>query len=174
MKKTIVTFFLGIFCLAFYSNVNAQSYKKGDKNFSAGLNYGFGRGIGGSAGLDVGIHDQISVGVIGVYSTRSWGYSSLYNWRVNYIGVAGRGAFHFGKYLKEIGIDEDKLDPYLGIVGGFSIVKYDSQYSDFYTGAGAGLLFGGYAGVRYYLKDNLGVYVEAGAPYSSAGVTLKF
>ncbi len=65
----------------------------------------------------------------------------------------------------------DKLDPYLGLTGGFRMAKSNWDYD---YGYGSGVYFGGHGGIRYQLNDKLGVYAEGGWPLSSLGITFKF
>ncbi len=172
MKKIISFTLLAVMFCAFSEKAQAQAFEKGQKNFSIGVGYGY--GLGANASVDVGISDLLSVGVIGAFSSRNYGYLLSSNYRVTYIGVGGRVAAHVGKYLKDIGIDENKIDPYIGAVGGFRAVRYNNLYSNYYGGAAAGLMLGGFVGARYYFKDKMAVYVEGGVPYSSVGISLKF
>ncbi len=171
MKKLFSIAVIAILCCSFVENTQAQSFAKGQKNFSVGV--GLGYGLGANAAVDFGISDLLSVGVVGAFSSRSYGYL-VNDYRVTYIGVGGRVAAHVGKYLKEIGINEDKLDPYVGAVGGFRIVKSNSSYYSYYSGTSGGILLGGFVGARYYFKEKMAVYVEGGFPYSTVGISLKF
>lgn len=172
MKKLLTVAILTTLCFLYSENINAQTFEKGQKNFSIGVGVGY--GLGANAAVDYGISDVLSIGVIGGYSSRSYGYLSSFNYRVSYIGVAGRVAAHFGKYLKEVGINEEKLDPYIGAVGGFRTVNYSDDYSSYYSGRNAGIILGGVLGARYYIKDKIALYVEGGVPYSTAGISIKF
>ncbi len=171
MKNLLLVAVLAVFSCIFSENAQAQAFQKGTKNFSVGLSTGYGLGL--NAGVDVGVTDLISVGAIGAFSSRNYGYL-VNDYRVTYIGIGGRAGFHFGKYLKDIGMDDNKFDPYAGLVVGFTSVKVGGAYSQYYSGNNSGLLFGGYGGIRYYFKEKLGVYLEGGFPYSSLGVTIKF
>jgi hypothetical protein len=164
----------GVFLLLLSSicfSIQAQSFAKGTKtaNISLGLGYG---GLGVLGSVEVGLVDDVSVGLIGGVTRRNYGYFES-NWGVNYIVIGGRGSYHFNKILKKFDISVDKLDPYVGITAGFRGVTYDNSYSG-YNGVDAGGMYGGYIGARYQLKDKLGVMAEVGAPFSSAGVTFKF
>jgi hypothetical protein len=173
MKKLLSISFVIIACFFYSENTNAQSFEKGQKNFSVGVGAGY--GIGANATVDYGVSDLISIGIIGAVSSYSYGYGLLgSNFRLTYIGVGGRGAVHFGKYLKEIGINEDKLDPYVGVVGGVRLAKYSSNYSSYYTDADLRPMIGGFIGARYYFKEKLAIYAEGGTPYSSLGISIKF
>lgn len=171
MKKTISIFGLLLLSFVFSITVNAQAFQKGTKNLSIGVGSGYGLGL--NAGVDVGIKDLVSVGAIGAFSSRNYGYLTS-DYRVTYIGIGGRAGVHFGKYLKDLGIDENKFDPYVGLTAGFRTVKVGGSFSQYYSGVDGGIFIGGYGGVRYYFKDKLGIYVEGGFPYSSLGLTIKF
>jgi len=172
MKKLLTIAAIAIMFCSFSEETHAQAFQKGTKNLNLGVGLGYGLGV--NASFDVGINEIISVGAVGAFSSRNYGYLSS-DFRVTYIGVGVRGAAHLGKYINDaLGVDDDKLDPYVGLVGGFRAVKYNDDYSTYYGGTSAGLLLGGFAGVRYYFKDKVGIYVEGGFPYSSLGVTFKF
>lgn len=167
MKKLLFTV-----CMLVALQSMGQGFEKGTKNFNLGVGAGY--GIGVNASLDVGIHEIVSVGLVGSFSTRSYGVLG-YNWRTNYIAAGARVAAHIGKYInKPLGIAESKLDPYFGLSGGIRRVSYNDTYSSYYDGATNGIFIGGFVGARYALKSNLGVYAEAGTPFSSVGITLKF
>ncbi|MBA4851911.1 hypothetical protein [Emticicia sp. BO119] len=173
MKKLLTITAVAMLCCIFAENTQAQAFQKGTKNLNVGL--GLGYGVGLNASVDVGIHELISVGAIGAFSSRNYSYYLADNFRVTYIAIGARGAVHIGKFVNEaLSIDDDKFDPYIGLSGGFRMVKYNDAYSTYYGGTSAGIFFGGYAGARYYFKDKLGVYAEAGFPYTSLGITLKF
>ena len=172
MKKLLIVAVLALICCTFTQNVHAQAFDKGVKNLNLGLGLGYGLGV--NASFDVGVSDIISVGAVGAFSSRNYGYL-VNDYRVTYIGVGVRGAAHFGKFINDgLGIDNNKFDPYAGLVLGFRAVKYNDSYSSYYNGTAAGALFGLYVGGRYYFKDKFGVYLEGGFPYSSLGVTFKF
>lgn len=167
-KKFQIWFFISLLTTGI---ANAQAFSSGDKNFNIGVSSGYGLGL--NASVDVGVSEMVSIGAIGAFSSRNYGYL-FDDYRVTYLGVGGRVGVHFGNYLKDLGIDESKIDPYVGLVAGFRAVKYSDAYSAYYNGTNAGLLFGAYGGVRYYFKEKLGLYVEGGFPYSSLGLTFKF
>jgi hypothetical protein len=172
MKKLLSVTVLAVFCFIFSENVQAQAFEKGQKNFNIGV--GFGYGLGANASFDVAISDLLSVGAVGAFSSRRYGYLLSSNYSVTYIGVGGRVAAHVGKYLKDLGIDDNKIDPYVGAVGGFRAVRYNDTYSSYYGGTSAGILLGGFVGARYYFKEKMAVYAEGGFPYSTVGISLKF
>jgi hypothetical protein len=166
MKKILLV----LFCLASFTTYS-QGFDKGVKNLNLGLGLGYGIGLNGT--FDIGITDAISVGVVGSYSRSSYGIVG-YRWRANYIVGGARIGVHLGKYLAEpLNLDESKIDPYIGLSGGFRGASYGSNYAG-NGGLNAGIFVGGYAGLRYALKENIGVFAEAGTPFSSIGVTFKF
>jgi hypothetical protein len=172
MKKVLFVAVVAIFSFVFSEKAQAQSFAKGQKNFNIGV--GFGYGLGANTSLDVAISDLLSVGVVGAFSSYSYGYGLGSNFRLTYIGVGGRVAAHVGKYLKEIGINEEKLDPYVGAVGGVRLAKYSSAYSAYYNEASVRPMLGGFVGARYYFKEKMAVYAEGGFPYSNVGISIKF
>lgn len=81
------------------------------------------------------------------------------NIKAKYIGLGARASYHFkGSY---------RFDPYIGIVGGFTLTSLSSTVSNsqgsYYTHSFyPGMLLGAYAGARIYFSDQFGMWVEAG------------
>lgn len=170
MRKLLTTTAVAILCCIFAENTQAQAFQKGTKNLNVGL--GLGYGIGLNASVDVGVHELISIGAIGGYNSRNYAFGDF---RISSIGLGVRGAVHLGKFVNEaIGVDDNKFDPYVGVMAGYRMVRYNDSYSSFYSGNSSYIMGGGYAGTRYYFKEKLGVYAEIGWPYTSFGVTFKF
>ncbi|WP_337042991.1 hypothetical protein [Emticicia sp. 17c] len=174
MKNLFKITAVAIMCLFFAENTQAQAFDKGTKNLNVGL--GLGYGIGVNASFDVGIHELISVGVMGGYNVRHYGFG-WGNYNVSSTAVGARGALHFGKFVNEaLNIDDNKFDPYVGIGLGVKIQKYSDSYTNYYNYSSTytNPVYIGYLGARYYFKEKLGVYAELGFPYNSFGVTFKF
>ena len=166
MKK-INSFKLSHLFIAFIifglSSVGVAQSASGEKTANLGLSLGY--GIGLNAALDVNVAPNISVGGIGTFSNRNFGFG------VNYsvFSVGARGAYHLGEILSEpLSLDTDKHDPYIGVG-----LIYTGVTSNGYSGTFGGLNFGGVAGYRYFFKDKLGIYAEGGFPLSSIGLTFK-
>lgn len=151
-------------------SVYSQTFLKGAKTINIGVAAGYGVGVLGSA--EVGVAEDISVGLMAGVTRKSYGYYGGH-WGVNYVVAGLRGSYHFNKILKEFDVKIDKLDPYIGATGGFRLVTYDNAWSG-YGGRGTGVMIGGYIGARYKLKETLGLMVELGAPFSTGGITFKF
>lgn len=175
MKKLFASLVL-VFALFTSTNTFAQ-FEQGDNLFNAGINLGGtfgGGGVGLGASYEVGIHDFISVGA--QLDWVSWNYGLLgYKWRYNFLTVAARGSYHFGKHFLTV----DNLDLYAGPSLGYRISSYKdpSGWSGpFDNTYGSGVFFGVFAGARYYFKENMGVFAEVGYNASplKAGITLKF
>lgn len=148
-------------------------FEKGDKLLNAGINLGGtygGGGFGLGASFEGGIHDFISVG--GQVDWVNWSYGWIgSNIKYNFITIAARGSYHFGKHF----LTMDNLDLYAGPAIGYRISSYSNVfgYSSTY---GNGVFFGAFAGARYYFKENMGVFAEVGYNASplKAGITFKF
>lgn len=153
----------------------AQSYEKGDKLLNVGVGLGTygagGLGLGGS--FEVGIHESISVGVLGGYSGRSNYLGSGTRWSVLTIGA--RGSYHFNELLD---LDNDKLDLYAGLGLGYRNVsfKVDGFGNVFANNYGGGVLFLGHIGGKYYFQPNMAIFAELGSGFGTlqAGVSFKF
>jgi len=174
MKKILFMFFVAS-ALSIASEKAFAQFEKGDKLLNAGINLGGtygGGGVGVGASFEGGIHDFISVG--GQLDFVTWNYGGgLYGrgWRYNFINIAARGSYHFGKHFLTI----DNLDLYAGPSLGYRIANssYDGLGYDSY---GSGVFFGAFAGARYYFKPAMGVFAEVGYNASplKAGITFKF
>jgi hypothetical protein len=173
MKKMFFTSLLALSAIVYFQARSfAQSYQKGDKllNLGVGLGtYGAG-GIGLGGSFEFGIHDAISVGVIGGYSGRSNYLNSGGRWSVLTIGA--RGSYHFNELLK---LNDDKIDLYAGLGLGYRNISW--SYSGLGGSSwGSGITFIGHIGGKYYFKPNLGVFAELGSGFGvlQAGVAFKF
>lgn len=174
MKKVILLSFIFAVAMMFNSSdVNAQSFEKGDINVGGGI--GIGSTLGG--GLPIGVHvefgvtDNISVGAYAAFASYNAGFSG-FDWKYTYTIIGARGAYHFGELLNA----PDNLDVYGGVGLYNYSVKVKSDLGGAFTGtSGSGLHFGVHAGARYYFTDNIGAYAELGSgiAYLQLGVTLK-
>ncbi|MFN8346489.1 MAG: hypothetical protein U0X91_15910 [Spirosomataceae bacterium] len=174
MKKMFFTSLLVLAAIVcFQTNASAQSYQKGDKllNLGVGLGtYGAG-GIGLGGSFEYGIHDAISVGVLGGYSGRG-NYLGYGRWSVLTFGA--RGSYHFNELLK---LDDDKIDLYAGLGLGYRSITWNYNGIGGYNDSwGSGILFLGHIGGKYYFKPNLGVFAELGSGFGTlqAGIAFKF
>ncbi|MEN8220892.1 MAG: hypothetical protein ABFS56_31960 [Pseudomonadota bacterium] len=171
---------VSIFPLSGYAEKIA--FEKGDKVFQAGLGLGSGyRGIYGdsttpviSGAFDLGYSDRISIGGIVSYTSSEDMYSfygNRYGWEYSYLGIAARGAYHYGIF------DSDKIDTYAGIALGYNTVTV-SNIGSGHRGSASGsyLLYGGFVGLRYFFKPNLAVFTELGygLGLGTVGLSLKF
>jgi hypothetical protein len=147
----------------------AQKFEKGTKAVNLGVGYIYGLGVAGSA--ELGVVDDVSVGVIAGFSRYSFGYA-FSNYSSNYLLVGGRGSYHLGTILAGAGIKLDKIDPYIGVSAGFQKYFYGGDLS-YYAGRTGNIFLGGHGGVRYQYKEKLGFFVEGGTPFSTIGITFK-
>lgn len=174
MKKLLSSLFV-VALLAFSINgAMAQSYQKGDKLLNVGIGvgtYGAG-GIGFGGSFEYGIHEAISIGVLGGYSGRSNYLGSNTRWSVLTIGA--RGSYHFNELLN---LDNDQIDLYAGLGLGYRNISWDYNGIGLGNGYGAGgILFLGHIGGKYYFQPNLGIFAELGSGFGvlQAGVAFKF
>lgn len=176
MKKILLMLFVASILSVTSEKAFAQ-YEKGDKLLNLGLNLGGtygGGGAGVGASFEAGIHEYISVGAQADFVTWNYGYFG-YKWRYNFITIAARGSYHFGKHF----ITNEKLDLYAGPSVGFRAASYSSPdgYSGLYDNAyGSGIFFGAFAGAKYYFKPNMGAFAEVGYNASpvKVGIAFKF
>ncbi|WP_247235751.1 hypothetical protein [Telluribacter sp. SYSU D00476] len=165
MKKFFLTFVvMAMFTLA--SQSAFAQYEKGDKLLNVGIGlgtYGYG-GIGLGGSFEVGVHDAISVGALGGYSSR--GYLG-YRWSVLTIGA--RGSYHFNELLN---LNDERFDLYAGLGLAYRNINYGGIYDSY--GDGVSLL--AHIGGRYYFKPSTALFAELGSGFSvlHAGVAFKF
>jgi len=185
MKKTYAFMLAAIFTTL---NLASQDpvFLKGDKVLNLGIGLGSTLYSGTyyksqvppvSASLEIGVVDNIiEKGSIGVgpyvgyssykYEYMDWGY------KYSNIIIGVRGNFHYPFV--------DKLDTYAGLLLGYNIASskefgnsipgYDYSYS------AGGLIYSGFIGARYYIKDAFALMAELGygIAYLNLGVALKF
>ncbi len=88
-----------------------------------------------------------------------WNYNERFltvGYDFTYIAFGGTANYHFK-------VQNTKIDPFLGAGLGFSTVSTD------FTGAySSGIYFIGRAGIRYFLKEKLALYADAGASGAAA------
>lgn len=168
------------------------AYNKGDKIFLAGISFGsYGYGyLGGrnvgvppiSAALELGIHENFSVGPYVGYASWNYGYTG-FDYSYNFLAVGARGSFHYVPLLNEaldLSLDEEKLDFYVTLLVGLEFRTY--------SGDNFGGALGGYGndtqfrigpalGFKYKFNDKFGVFFEGGRGafgYGTIGVAIHF
>ncbi len=140
-----------------------------------------GIGVNGSslafgAGYEYGVTKEISVGGLVDYYQYSYDAFAGYGGKYTYIVFGAQGNYHFGPTLKW----DSKLDPFAGIVLGYESIswKWDNNAYNGYgwSASSSGVVFGGQAGIRYFLSPTLALYgqVGFGITYLKAGVDFKF
>ncbi len=157
------------------------AYTQGDGVLSAGLALG---GINGSAGsmsippifggFDYGIAPDISVGAMAAYYQASASYGYGVDRKYSYTTVAGRGDYHFGRF-----VPVEKLDLYGGLLLGYSIVSVSSSSSTFGGSAGSSassnlLVWGANVGARYFFSKALAAQVELGVGLGNLSLGLAY
>lgn len=150
---------MAILAIAIQSNAQ-YALDQGKMQFNAGVGLS-GWGIPIYAGLDFGIHKDISLGVDGSWRSYSQSFGPT-SYTSSIIGLGGNANYHFNSLF---GIPE-KFDLYAGLSLGYFIWSTSAGYSG--TGA-SGLGFGGQIGGRYYFGDNFGIHLEGGGGNSTSG-----
>ena len=162
MKK-IIFYVILISGLQLAGDKAFAQFKKGDKllNLGIGLNSYSYDGLTGntplSASFEVGIDDNISIGVNFDYVTYSNSRVS-----VNSVYLGPRFAYHFNELLN---LNNDKIDLY-----GVASLGYRSNFvNSFYYGISAG--------GKYYFSKSTAVFTELGAVGATnfrVGLAFKF
>jgi opacity protein-like surface antigen len=136
-------------------------------------------GIGG-AGLAVGGRFEKGVkalpdlndGVLGIGVALDW-YSydnSLFgsDYGFTYMPISVTANYHFG-------LENKKLDPFIGAGLGYLRVSFDCGQYSFCDGvSSSGIYFVGHAGVRYFMKPAMALYADVGAGAATLNVGLMF
>jgi len=174
MKKVLTL--AALTALLIFAGTNktfAQAYQKGSNMLNVGLGIGaFGGGLGLIGSFEHGFTDAISGGAILGYSSSS--ESGIYSYGYRVLTIGARASYHFTELLN---INNDKLDLYAG--AGLAYRNYSYKDNSFLAGynprsSRVTPIF--HAGVRYFFKENIGVWAEGG--YSVAalqgGVVFKF
>lgn len=122
--------------------------------------------IGGYVGYASAKETYLSSGNTGGWWTLpDWGF------KATYLIFGGRLNYHMNT-------ESEKVDTYAGVMLGYNAVSLSvwggGDPSRQLLGA-SGVLYGGQAGIRYYLSPALGVFAEAGygVSYVTAGLSLK-
>ena len=117
-----------------------------------------------TAAFDMGYNENISIGGLVSYTSAKYdfsGYGYGYTWTWSYFILAARGAYHYDL------LHNANVDTYGGIMLGYNV----ASFSETHTGTGFGLgggsanggvLFGGYAGAKYFFTPKLAAQVEVG------------
>lgn len=105
-------------------------------------------------------------GTLGIQlSADYWSYGERFasvDYDFTYIAFGGTANYHFKTQNR-------KVDPFVGAGLGFSSAstKYTGSYS-------SGIYFVGRAGLRYFLKEKMALYADAGAGAAALNVGLTF
>ena len=153
-----------------------------DAGRSIHVNAGLGLGVYNAGGIpigasvEVGIKENIAVG--GFFDYARYGRKYMgYRWNYNFLYFGARGSYHLGDLLKELGLAEDKFDPYAGLSLGIRTASYsdNSDFGDYHSPYSTGVFLGAHVGTRYYFSDKIGAFGEVGYGVSALrlGLTVK-
>jgi len=161
-------------------------FLKGDKVLNLGIGLGSTLYSGSfyksqvppiSASLEFGVADNLlEVGTVGVgpylgYSSYKYEYQD-WGWKYSNIIIGVRGNFHYPLL--------DKLDTYVGLLLGYNIASSKEFGNSIpgwdYSYSAGGIVYSGFIGARYYIKDSFALLAELGygIAYLNLGVALKF
>jgi len=193
--KTKATFFaiMLIASTVFTQKLNAQAAEpmdyKGVSLIGAGISLGYySYGILGSRSISIpplsayyelGVHNRITAGPFVGFAR--WSYRGAFDYSYSWTYLQGgiRASYHFTGLINELldmEIDENKLDIYLTLMGGLEYRAYSSSFDSGVSNK-IGIILGPVGGFRYYLTDNLAVFVEGGRGSFGAlylGVSARF
>jgi len=157
MKKLII---LSALILAGHMTFAQYALSKGQAQFNAGLGFSS-WGIPVYAGIDAGVHKDISVG--GELSYRS--YHDRHNehrYDHGILGLSGNGNYHFNSLLNI----PKQWDFYAGLNVGLYFWNSDDDYPG---NRNSGLALGAQIGGRYYFTERFGLNLEVGGANSLSG-----
>ncbi|MBW8360846.1 MAG: hypothetical protein K0M56_01520 [Kaistella sp.] len=153
MKKIILSAAVMISATVF-----GQRAQKGDLQLNAGLAlpHRYAENVGLYAGLDYGVHNDVTVGVEGRFGGKDYDGNNRGSW----IGLGVNGNYHFNTLM---GIP-NKYDFYAGLTVGFNSFNFDHPNNPDYrdphkSEPGVSAQVGG----RYYFNNNFGLNAEANA-----------
>jgi hypothetical protein len=192
MKKVLFGIIVIVLSFNLTQNAKAQVFDKGTKLLDVGIGIPYYSDVVlpplfGS--VEVGIHQYIGIGVTGgFYSNGYYGHLYSYHYYNRYIVGGGFAALHFSDLLKKLDLDMNdifnSLDLYwrLGFGLGFRMYndyEWDHNLQDFVEVNKVRVFpaFLSNLGGRYYISDNLGIFMEVGYDFYSwtnFGVTFKF
>lgn len=190
MKKlTLVLAFLLSLGTVFNSKAQGLAYEQGDNLLSVGTSFfvpvipfGYSRVINFPpvmSSFEIGFNEYVSAGPYIGYSARRWRASDDYLYRDNAIAIGARASFHFWGLLADAlneDLSQDKLDIYFTISPGFRIETDNFNDRTEYDTTVRVRLFNGNFGLRYYLTDNIAIYLEGGRVFrgfANFGLTFK-
>ena len=171
-----------------FSLLAQVAFEKGTVVLQPGIGYGL---IGAegevevppvSLNLEVGGSSEWSVGGYVGYASAKETYLSSNNtdgwWTLPDWGFKATYLIFGGRLNYHMNTESEKVDTYAGVMLGYNAVSLSvwggGDPSRQLLGA-SGVLYGGQAGIRYYLSPALGVFAEAGygVSYVTAGLSLK-
>lgn len=161
MKKTIVL----IFVLASVGTIaKAQNaFNSNDKllNVGVGLNSYYAGGTPVGASLEVGVAQNLSLGVSFDYIGHTYSYPGYEN-RFSALYLGGRASYHFNRLLE---LNTNNVDLYGGVALGYRSFSWRDPYNgnDLGNNYNNGLYLGLYAGGKLYFTKKVSLFVELGA-----------
>ena len=172
----ILVVFLALVGFGWSASAQDDAFNRGDFVINAGVGLGTYISYSGysnsllpiTASAEYGILDlfdgKAGVGVGGYLAYTSFSHKVTDKWNVGNMIVGARVIFHY-QFV-------EKLDTYAGVMAGYNIVSY--SHSD--NLAGSTFYPTTFAGARYYLAQNIGVFSEVGYGVSplQVGLTIKF
>jgi hypothetical protein len=186
MKRVLLVSVLLLVAISFtFSQI---AYQKGDQVASIMIGLGSTLAVANATSstppltlaFDYGYNENISLGGLFAYAGSSYEYSyGGYGYKFSYsdIIIAGRGLYHYDL------LHNEKIDTYGGLLLGYNIASSSSEYTGnwpAYYGKSepvsvGGIIFGAFAGARYYFTPNLAAQAEVGYGLSilSIGVAYK-
>ncbi|MEA5138882.1 hypothetical protein [Arcicella rigui] len=176
MKKKVMYSIIVTLLLFTSLNSFSQAYKKGFKQFNAGVGLLF---VGAYASAEFGVDNNIGVGPIVGYTYYNTGLLSGYYGDYGYgqYRVGARGAYHLGETFK---IKDDKIDPYIalsiGVVVDRTDINFNANTLEIEYNKRVLPFFNPRFGAAMELTQNLKAYVELGygGSWMQGGIAFKF
>jgi hypothetical protein len=160
MSKKLFVLVAVMVALSFMVTATSLAQYKEAKSY---LGPRVGLGVNGSsfsvgAGYEYGVTPDISVGALIDYYQYSYTY--VYDLTYKYVIFGAQGNYHFGKALKA----DPKIDPFAGLVLAYQNISWswNNRAAVGFVASGSGMVFGGQAGIRYFVSPTLALYGQAG------------
>ncbi len=158
--------------VAFSASAFGQRAQKGDLQLNAGIAFPhrYADNVGLYAGLDYGIHNDITLGVEARFGSKNHHNHGDERW----FGLGFNGNYHFNRIMQI----PNNWDFYAGATVGFNAFSHDHKYDNYPDWHESGPGVSAQVGGRYFFNNNFGLNAEAnvGNVFNGGkfGITYKF
>lgn len=170
MKIKITCVLLLVATTSLFAQQNG-AFSRQDKllNIGIGVNSFYDGGVPFGASFEIGVSNNISVGVNADYLSNDY---LSFKFTATYFGI--RVSYHANELLK---INSEKIDLYGGPTLGYRSFSWKDTDQDLGESYGSGVFLGAYIGGKYYINKKIGLFAEVGSIGSTnarIGLASKF